>query len=104
MGLSFAEQETIIRWDRAEKEMQVYTSDAYLLQRLKKYPDYKLISEDKQEGQTIAATFKADKSLCTLRKSKPKGRAMSEEEKEALRQRNKARMEAAGNVDSRADS
>lgn len=104
MGLSFSEQEVVIRWNRAEKGMEIYTADPYLMQRLKKLPAYKLIQEDTQGGQVIAATFKAKKSLCTLRKSEPKGRAMSEAEKEALRQRNKARLEAAGNADTRADS
>ena len=104
MGLSLYEQETCIRWNRAEKEMEIYTADAYLLQRLKKLPTYKLVREDTQGGQVVAATFTAKKNLCTLRRVEPKARAMSDAEIEALKQRSKGRKEGAENASPKADS
>lgn len=67
MGLSMAEQETVITWDREGAFMNVYTADPYLLARLKKLDAYKLIREHRQEGKVIAADFEADKKLCFLR-------------------------------------
>ena len=67
MGLSFAEQETIVRWDRSEDTMQVYTADPSLMKRLAGLPAYECIQQDRQGGEVVAMTFKAPKKLCTLR-------------------------------------
>lgn len=65
-----AEQETVIRYDRAGQNMTIYTADPYLLAKLKGLPSYRIEREDRQDGQVIAATFKADKRLLTLRKKR----------------------------------
>ena len=87
MGLSRTEQETIIRYDAEEQEMEVYTAYPSLMRRLDASDEYIKIREDKQGGEVVAMTFKASKRLLTLRSKTPTRRAMTEEEKEAARQR-----------------
>lgn len=87
MGLTLLEQETIVNFNRAEEEMQVYTCDPIIMRKLSNLPAYTLIREDKQEGQTIAMTFKADKGLLTFRSARQKKRDYTPEELEELRER-----------------
>ena len=89
MGLSLLEQETIVNFNRAEEEMQVYTCDPIIMRKLSNLPAYTLIQEDKQEGQTIAMTFKADKGLLTFRTAKKKKKDYTPEEMEEMRERGK---------------
>ena len=89
MGLSFPEQETVLRWDRSEDSMQVYTADVNLMKRLQSLPAYECIQQDRQGGQIIAMTFKAPKKLCTLRSALPKKKDFTEEELAELRERGK---------------
>lgn len=87
MGLSFYEQETIINMNREEGEMDIFTADPALMRRLSSLPAYTKTGERKQEGKVIAMTFKASKKLLTLRGDRVKRRAMTDEEKEAARER-----------------
>lgn len=87
MGLSFPEQETVLRWDRSEDSMQVYTADVNLMKRLQSLPAYECIGQDRQGGQVVAMTFKAPKKLCTLRNALPKKKDYTEEELAELRER-----------------
>lgn len=80
--LSRYEQETIIILNREDKEMEVYTSDPYLIKKLEANDEYQKIKSDK-----YSATFKADKKLLTLRQKRKAGRQMTDEEKEAARER-----------------
>lgn len=86
MGLSLAEQETVITYDRESDKMNIYTADPVLLRRLMKLEAYKLMREHKQGGITIAADFEADKSLCFLR-DKPYKKNLTEEQRAALSER-----------------
>lgn len=87
MGLTLLEQETIVNFNRAEEEMQVYTCDPIIMRKLSNLPAYTLIREDKQEGQTIAMTFKADKGLLTFRSARNKKKDYTPEEMEEMRER-----------------
>jgi len=80
------EQETVITWDKSSCMMRVYTADPVLIRRLKGLQSYKLITEHRQGGEVIACDFEAEKKLLTLR-SKPTARTMTEEQKEAARER-----------------
>ena len=88
MGLSYKEQETVITFDRADRyKMNVYTADASLINRLDKYPEsYKLLREFKSEGNVVAKYYEADRRLLTLR-SKRATNNMTEEQKQAARER-----------------
>ena len=87
MALTLLEQETVINYNRDEDFMTVYTADPALMRRLKKLPAYELMEESRQDGKVIAMTFKADKSLVTLRGAKKKAKEYTEEEMEELRER-----------------
>ena len=87
MALTLLEQETVINYNRDEDFMTVYTADPALMRRLKKLPAYELVDECRQDGKVIAMTFKADKSLVTLRGAKKKVKEYTEEEMEELRER-----------------
>lgn len=89
MGLSLAEQETVITYDRESDKMNIYTADPVLLRRLMKLEAYKLMREHKRGGVTIAADFEADKKLLTLRTMRTK-RELTEEQRAALSERGKA--------------
>ena len=83
MGLSFAEQETVVTFNRGEDRMNVYTADKYLLARLKKLKAYTLVREHRQGGKLIAADFEADKRLLTFRSKIPTGTLAPEQVEEA---------------------
>lgn len=69
MGLSMAEQETVVTWDRASDEMNVYTADACLMARLDKLPNiYRRVKVYQNDGQVVAADYRAEKRFCTLRR------------------------------------
>ncbi len=88
MGLSLAEQETVITFDRAGDCMNVYTADPYLLARLSKQEAYTLVREHRQDGEVIAADFTADKKLLTLRTKRVK-LELTEEQRAERRERGK---------------
>lgn len=69
MRLSYAEQETLIRWDRASDVMNIYTADINLMARLDGLPDiYKRVRVYRNGGQIVAADYEAEKRFCTLRR------------------------------------
>lgn len=69
MGLTLAEQETIIGYDRESKFMNVYTADPYLMARLDKLPKiYHRYRVCRQDGKIISADYRAEKRFCTLRR------------------------------------
>lgn len=87
--MTFEEQETVITWDRGTAMMNVYTADPALIRRLKGLQSYRLVREHRQGGKVVACDFEAEKRLLTLR-SKPLARTMTEEQKEAARERMRA--------------
>lgn len=86
MGLSFAEQETVITYDRAGDTMNVYTANPAEIRRLRGLKAYKVVREHRNGGQVVAVDFQADKKLLTLR-SKPIVSNMTEEQKKAAGER-----------------
>lgn len=74
------EQETIIRFDRAEDEATIYTADPSIMRRLKGLSSYKLEREDRQAGKVVAMTFRAGKELILMR-SKPLRIKLTDEER-----------------------
>ncbi len=89
MGLSLAEQETVITFDRAGDTMNVYTADPATMRRLRGLKAYSLVREHRQEGKVIACDFEADKALLTLRGKKPVSN-MTEEQRKAAGERLRA--------------
>lgn len=87
MALSLLEQETVITWNRAEDQMNVYTADPSLIRRLRGLDAYKLVREHRQDGKVVACDFAADRSLVTLRSAKKKKKEYTEEEMEEMRER-----------------
>lgn len=83
------EQETVITFDRASDEMNVYTADPNLMARLDKLDAYKKWREHRFEGKVIAADYRADKKLLTLR-TKKLTRNMTDEQKKAASERMKS--------------
>lgn len=70
MGLSFAEQETVIRWDRSSEVMNIYTADINLMARLDRLPAiYKRVKVYQYDGRVVAADYQTEKRFCTLRRS-----------------------------------
>lgn len=87
MGLSRLEQETVIRFNAEEDGIEVYTAYPPLMRKLSASKEYKLIREDKQEGEVVAMSFVAARNMITIRSKKPAKREMTEEEKQELRER-----------------
>lgn len=85
--LSLYEQETIISFNRAERNATVYTHEPALKKRLKQlaeeFEEIQLEKEDKDWG---SAEYTIPKELATIRKPRSK-RILSEEEKELLTNR-----------------
>lgn len=86
MSLTFAEQETVITWDRTSDMMEVYTAEPALMRRLSSLPAYEQVEQFTQNGEVVALKFRAEKKLLTLR-SKRTTNNMTEEQKEAARER-----------------
>lgn len=85
--LSLLEQETIILFNREEKEADVYTHEPSLIKKLdnlcKTSPDVFVKREDNGAG---GITYTLPKKLISIRTPRPK-KELSEEEKNALRER-----------------
>lgn len=89
MRIPIAEQETIIRWYRDEREATVYTSDLTMMTRFDKFVeggDWEFVKQETHEGNIISKTYKAPKELVHGRKSRPK-REYTEEQREAIGKR-----------------
>ena len=97
MTVSLLEQETIILWNRAEKEVEVFTYEPRLKTKLNK-----MVKEDKSVSCKVknngegGATYILPKNYIQIRKP-PKGKPMTDEQKELLRRgREKAKSNLAG--------
>ena len=86
MALTFAEQETVITWDRTSDMMEIYTAEPALMRRLSSLPAYEQVEQFTQDGEVVALKFRAEKKLLTLR-SQRKVSTMTDEQKEAARER-----------------
>lgn len=84
--LSFEEQETIIRWDKKNKEAVIYTHEPSLKRKLeamaKAYPEE--IKLEKADNGSVE--YILPKNLVSIR-SPRQGRKLSEEEKRQLAER-----------------
>ena len=97
MALTRYEQETIINYNRAEKEVSVYSSDPVVMRKLDSLCEeqplvYKLEKEYRPQGseEICAKAYTiADKKLIRFAKK----REMTEEQREELKQRGKAMFE-----------
>lgn len=92
-GIPMDERETVIHFGRLDNEMTIYTTDETMMTKLKKLVnggEYEVVEEHRlQNGRLIGRTYRADKSLLTLRSHKKDGqkREMTEEEKRAMVER-----------------
>lgn len=85
------EQETIISFDRAGKEANLYTTDPVWLRKMDKlaeeYPEtFKVRRQEKYQEKVIATDYTFPHRLISIR-SKVRTVNMTEEQKDAARQR-----------------
>jgi len=90
MGTSFSEQEVTITFLRDEKVISVYSSNPVYTRKLEKLIEekpgqIKKIREDVVDGEVCGTFFEMPKTWLKLRPP----RVMSEEQKEAMRERAK---------------
>lgn len=91
--MTLIEQETVICFNRAEKEMTIYTANPATMRRLSKLAAYKKVGEGRQQGEVVSMTFTADKSLLTLRAKK---KTFTDKQRETAR-RNMAKIHSGKN-------
>lgn len=93
MGVSTEEQETVITWSRNDKTAHIYTSDSVMMARLKRRQEanpkeYKnLVVSKLQSGEEASVDVDVPLNLITIRKKTADKREMTEEEKQAARER-----------------
>ena len=87
MGLTLYEQELHIMMNRAEDTMEIYTSDPVYMRKLSKLKAYRKTREHRNGGEVVAMEFVADKKLFTLRGKPVEAKPMTEEQKQAARER-----------------
>lgn len=78
------EQETVITFDKSSDLMNIYTADKGMMAKLDKLPAYERHNVYRSEGKIVAADYRADKRLITLRS---KRKVMTEEQKNAAKER-----------------
>lgn len=85
MGLSLSEQETIITFNREEKDMEIYTFDPKLIRVFSKFSQEhpELCTHAEPATEMHAHVFVLEKGLVSIR---PK-RVLTDEQREALRLR-----------------
>lgn len=86
-GIPREEQETVINFTWLDDYMTIYTTEQRMMTKLDKLcteGEYELIEEHKLKGRVVGKTYKADKTLLTLRKKKL---VVTEEMRETARQR-----------------
>ena len=94
MGLSFEEQETIIRWDRSEQKAYVYASDRTTITKMdrlcKEHPEnYKCakVSRAADTHEIVDKRYEiADKSLVSFKGAK-RTLNLTEEQRSAISER-----------------
>lgn len=98
MGLSVEEQELHINMMRGDERFTVYTSNTLYINRLDKYaeknPEWKIEKICKVDGEVVSKEYSAPVKYLLLREKFPPKRDLTEEEKEALRERMKKMQEA----------
>jgi len=82
--MQLEEQETVITFDKSSPTMNIYTADKTLMAKLNKLPAYEKWREYRSEGRVVAADFRADKKLITIRS---KRKVVSEKQREAAKER-----------------
>ncbi|MCD8083226.1 MAG: hypothetical protein LUE86_06935 [Clostridiales bacterium] len=94
MGLTKAEQETVINFSRGDQAVSVYTSDTRLINRYdsyvenEEYPGWKKVEEHRnQAGEVVSCEYRIPRKLLRLLKKERPVREYTEEQKEALRAR-----------------
>lgn len=100
MGLSLQEQETTINFYRDSELASVYTSDRTVMTKLDKlaesdeYPDWKLIKVNRsmEDKEIVSKVYETKKKLVSFR-SNIVQRELTEEQKEAYRERAKHMLE-----------
>lgn len=90
MGYSRAEQETSIVWDEEEKVAHIYTASPVNMRKLDKLCEQcgeytRVWTETDKGGRIIAAKYKVAAKL--IRFGKPIIRTMTDEQREAARER-----------------
>lgn len=85
MEVPLHEQETVIRFNKEEQMMEIYTAYPVLMRKLSNSDEYTKVREDRADGKVVAMYFQADKKLLTLRTKKVAKREMTLEEKETAR-------------------
>lgn len=104
MGVSTQEQETVITWSRGDEKAHIYTSDSVMMARLKKRYENNpkeytgLTIGHLQSGEEVSVDIDIPLSLLTLRKKSAERREMTEEEKQAARERFAKYREAKNNA------
>ena len=86
-GIPREEQETVINFTWLDDYMTIYTTEQRMMTKLDKLcteGEYELIEEHKLKGRVVGKTYKADKTLLSLRSKK---RTLSEEQREEVRKR-----------------
>ena len=86
-GIPREEQETVINFTWLDDDMTIYTTEQRMMTKLDKLcieGEYELIEEHKLKGRVVGKTYKADKTLLSLRSKK---RNLSEEQREEVRKR-----------------
>ena len=86
-GIPREEQETVINFTWLDDYMTIYTTEQRMMTKLDKLcieGEYELIEEHKLKGRVVGKTYKADKTLLSLRSKK---RNLSEEQREEVRKR-----------------
>lgn len=96
MNYSRAEQETSIVWDEEEKVANIYTASPVTMRKLDKlceqYAEYRRTAQEiDKSGRQTAARYEVPAKL--IRFGKPIARIMTDEQREAARER-MARMRA----------
>lgn len=98
MGLSVEEQELHISMMRGDERFTVYASNTLYINRLDKYvarnSDWKVEDVAKANGEVVAKTYSAPVKYLLLREKLPPKRELTEDEKEALRERMQKMQEA----------
>lgn len=89
MNTPIYEQETIIRINRDEEKVTIYTSDITMMTKLDKLVansgDWYFVGSHNFTDGTIAdKTYECPKQMISFRSVMPKGRPMTEEQKAAL--------------------
>lgn len=98
MGLSVEEQELHINMMRGDDRFSVYASSTLWINKLDRFaaknPEWKVERVNKSHGEIVSKEYSAPVKYLLLREKLPPKRELTEEEKEALRERMQKMQEA----------